>query len=511
MPEVPVSKARSAFAPLPTLVAWSIFAYGIVYKVVLPALAESLGYGQGSEFAPVVILLAGVHWTLACVPLLLFGSKVGVVHPLAFPMLFSTAKEIVFSPALLVAPFFGELHLYAVSQPSASLALGDVGFDDVMVARTLHQAAEVVALVAFYTGYIVVAQIETRPAQNSTAPPITAVTIAAVAWCAASAVALFGFVQVRGGLESHLVQLTTPRYAQFESAGHLVLLIKSAGIAALALASFGLTIRAPLMALVTGYALLATFLVDGARTGPIYVVVLLLLVRIMVTRRLPSLRLSAAAYLAVVLIGALGLIRHDWNANRVRWEVLNPDQHGAWIEKAFFEVATRRSEEADVAVFARREETGSLGGRSYLGAALFFVPRSLWPEKPRTAGVYNNHYNFSRTYLAQDFPQGWGIPISGPTEAYWNFGWVGVLVVFFGTGGILRVLARWMHARGGRGFSAVLLATGLLYLDGTGDGFTRFAQHACTLGAIAVTARLAQVLLGRFRRPARVAPQPSPA
>jgi hypothetical protein len=160
----------------------------------------------------------------------------------------------------------------------------------------------------------------------------------------------------------------------------------------------------------------------------------------------------------------------------------------------------RRAEEPDVAVLARLDESGFLAGRTYLGSLLFFVPRSLWPDKPRTAGAYNNHYNFARTYVTHDFPRGWGIPVGGPTEAFWNFGWVGVLLIFAAVGATLRILFTIAKRGGGRGCPAVLLALGLLYLNGTGDGLTRFAQHASSLVLIALTARSFHALTTNSRR-----------
>jgi hypothetical protein len=373
------------------------------YKVLFPALAESLGHGQGHELASLVILLAGLHWTVACAPILLEGRSVGLVHPLAFPLLFATAKELLLSS--LVAPFFGRLHLLAVTYPSTSLALGDVSFDDVMAARALHKGIELVAVLAFYAGYFFVAQIRVPRGPSRSPPPVGAMTAAAVAWSALSFLALIALLHFRGGLESRLLKLTTQRYAQFESLGHIILVIKIAGIAALALACRGVTMRSGVMFLVASYALLCSFVVDGARSGPIYLMLLLLFVRAMFDHRLPTIRFLLAACLTLAALGAFGLIRHDWNAERLRWEVLRPEEHGAWLEKAFSEVARRRAEEADVAALARLHETGMLGGRTYLGSLLFFVPRSLWPEKPRSAGAYNNHYNFSRTYVTNDFPR----------------------------------------------------------------------------------------------------------
>lgn len=479
---------------------FAVFGYGIAYKVVLPCLAEALGYGEGSELASVVILLTGLNWTAACAPALLFRHSLGVLHPLCFPVLFTTSKEILLSPALVMAPLFGELHLFAVTKAATSTALSDVSFNDVMHARVAYQGIEFVSIIAYYVGYMVMAHTRLTLFDRRTVTSLASLKVAALIWTGLSVTALVAFLGLRGGIERHLVQLTTVRFEQFESFGHMILLIKIAGIAALALACWGVPMWSPALLLTAGYGLVASYLADGARSGPIYLVFLLISVAMLMRRRLPTARLVLAGCFTLAVLGALGLLRHDWNADRVRWEMLRPAQHAAWLEKAFSEVARRRSEEADVAVLARIAETGMLGGKTYLGAMFFFVPRTLWPEKPRTAGAYNNHFNFSRSYVVSEFPRAWGIPIRGATEAYWNFGLSGVLIVFFVIGAGLRLLAASVCAHGGRGYAAALFAIGLLYLDGTGDGLTRFAQHATGLALIAGTARLIHVILFAGRR-----------
>lgn len=466
----------------------------------MPSLAEAFGYGEGSGISSVVIFLGALNWTVACAPMLLLGRSIGVLHPLAFPVLFATAKEVLLSPLLLVAPLFGELQLFAVTKAATSPALGDVSFDDVMRARAAYEAIELAAMVAYYSGYAVTSVVRFRFSAPRWQPSIAALKITSLLWVAISAAALVAFLDLRGGIEAHLVQLTTLRFEQFETLGHLLLLIKIASIAALALASHGLSMRSPVIVVTYFYALVATYLADGARSGPVYFLLLLLVIGAMIRRRLPTFRLALASCFVLAALGALGLLRHDWNADRVRWEVFRPAQHAAWLEKALSEVARRRSEEPDVAVLARIDESGLLDGKTYLGAIFFFVPRSIWPEKPRTAGAYNNHFNFSRSYIVSNFPRSWGIPIAGSTEAYWNFGCIGVLVLYFIIGAVLRVLAALAYARSGRGYAAALFAIGLLYLDGTGDGLTRFAQHATALALIAVTARVVHAMLFTGRR-----------
>ncbi|MER9670164.1 O-antigen polymerase [Mesorhizobium sp. M0203] len=68
---------------------------------------------------------------------------------------------------------------------------------------------------------------------------------------------------------------------------------------------------------------------------------------------------------------------------------------------------------------------GSQWGRQFLGALLFWVPRSVWPDKPIGTGAQ------VATDLGLSFTN-----LSAPlwSEAYINFGLIGVLVTFFALG-----------------------------------------------------------------------------
>jgi len=74
-----------------------------------------------------------------------------------------------------------------------------------------------------------------------------------------------------------------------------------------------------------------------------------------------------------------------------------------------------------------------------------------------------------------------------------------VLVIFPAIGGIFRALADIVRARNGHGYSAVVLALALLYLNGSGDGLTRFAQQTFSLVVIAITARFLHHVVGNIR------------
>lgn len=75
-------------------------------------------------------------------------------------------------------------------------------------------------------------------------------------------------------------------------------------------------------------------------------------------------------------------------------------------------------------VINRMSDSDHLGGISYTWWTFGWIPRALWPEKPAVdLGIY-----LKRTILGENSHSGGGINVTGPGEAFINFGWLGMLV-----------------------------------------------------------------------------------
>ena len=68
------------------------------------------------------------------------------------------------------------------------------------------------------------------------------------------------------------------------------------------------------------------------------------------------------------------------------------------------------------------QDVGYLYGKSYLAALTVWVPRYLWPEKP---GLIDGMVG--ETFYNAEV----GIPPGPIGEAYWNFGYLGIPLIFF--------------------------------------------------------------------------------
>jgi hypothetical protein len=76
---------------------------------------------------------------------------------------------------------------------------------------------------------------------------------------------------------------------------------------------------------------------------------------------------------------------------------------------------------------------GDTHGRQLLGALLFWVPRSIWSDKPLSSGqMVGESLGYKFTNLSCPL---WG-------ESYLNFGYTGVIVIFMGYGYLTQILQR---------------------------------------------------------------------
>jgi len=102
------------------------------------------------------------------------------------------------------------------------------------------------------------------------------------------------------------------------------------------------------------------------------------------------------------------------------------------------ETAWTRLSYVNVQTFAMGQYDRGVPGDTLSAALIVLMPRVLWPEKPVTIRMSQDFYELvtgvkSSTHL--------GLGLFG--EGYWNYGWLGVIVVGLITGFIFRVTSSW--------------------------------------------------------------------
>jgi hypothetical protein len=148
------------------------------------------------------------------------------------------------------------------------------------------------------------------------------------------------------------------------------------------------------------------------------------------------------------------------------------------------EVADRASVSGQIAIVHKvPDDVPYLYGATYISAAAFFVPRSLWPAKPRGAGAHVTAIIFEGWPSTAGY-EGQSFPASGMGEAYWNFGTPGVVAVFILFGLFHRVLAQKFMQRPRDPFMALIMAMAVVTLgDISSDSLVGFMQRALLLYA----------------------------
>jgi TM2 domain-containing membrane protein YozV len=104
------------------------------------------------------------------------------------------------------------------------------------------------------------------------------------------------------------------------------------------------------------------------------------------------------------------------------------------LDRAQEEIELRRSLESTVPVIWEGHDLmgGQLWGSTY-GAAIFaFVPRKIWPDKPRGPGSI-----YAQNFLGE-VREGLAVPVNSTAEEYWNFGLLGVILISALYGALIR-------------------------------------------------------------------------
>ena len=141
-------------------------------------------------------------------------------------------------------------------------------------------------------------------------------------------------------------------------------------------------------------------------------------------------------------------------------------------------------------------------GRLYSYMLVTFVPRAVWPDKP-TVNEANQFYQVAYDLKPEDGLQSVSIAVGVLTEAYINFGWVGVPLVMFLLGVFLDFFQRTFFAKtSGLLFNAI----GVVFLPLLLGIEAQMAQYLGGMVQQVVMILIVMLPLLRFRRTAHHAP-----
>lgn len=427
------------FLPMAAPYRIGVVAYLVLYHLIFPVFAV------GGDAGPLVIfrflseaLLVG----LLALPFLVMGRQGGWLHPLMLPGVLMIAKAVFKDPMALLNPIASPMvDLGAGTQSwAASLRLSDMDLELNRIGLTLVGC---LGLAIYYAAFFATRRFRLPPLPLAPGRNVPALAFAVVGTSVVAALILFS---MSGGLSSYLVSMRGGRFAIFAEIGPVLQVITFATtVVTIWLMYERRPFLNPIFVGSVLAALMVALLATGSRSGAVIPAVTLLMLwwaKRGGVRLVPAL---VAAALAYAVIGGFGAIRQDYGSRTVDLSVLSPSNLGTWFSSSTEETARRDDTESDLAAFVGANEAGLLWGRTYVYAVSFWIPRGLWPDKPRAADSYNMWINFVGNPVDAPLPQLgqrtlYGIPVSARVEAYWNFHLLGVILLAIGMGLFHRAL-----------------------------------------------------------------------
>lgn len=363
------------------------------------------------------------------------GSPIGWVHPLVLPALIEISFGVLLSPAQLAAPFLGWFPDY---RPFWHSLLGAWPMGRIQSAQLSLEMMTLVSLIATYCGFAVL-RLGLHPSLSL--PHLSGRRVAVIFILLLMTV--FYFLDRQGGVLNHMAILTLGRFGMRELSGQFLVL--NAFLPYLLIFWYVFSprvLRNPIFLAAFALACGMQFVVTGSRGGMFAPAAALMAAWMLINRRIPVARAMLIGLVAVMFLGALGDIRGSGNQGTVSFEALFDLSLAEQFERSQEEIE-RRDIGTDLAVSALvPREVGHLWGRSYVSAIAFWVPRSVWPDKPRGIGAHVAALLY-KGRGSMDGYEGAGYPVGAPAEAYWNFSWPGVILIFLLFGGITRAIADW--------------------------------------------------------------------
>lgn len=480
---LPPLPAANPFVALSGPARLLLVAYVVVWRM-LPDLAAALQFADLAGAAPAAAgLLAATASNLLlllplCVPRFA-GTPIGWLHPLVLPTLLVLAKDLLKRPesmllpvlAWFTPPALGDYELLRGLSPAEQLAV-----------ITRRDVLLVVAQLAWLAGFAVYARPPglVRIEVGNTVAPVRFAAIVAAGFAV-----LAVLVQGNGGLAAHFAGLALGRFEAREASGHLLVIIGVLPyVILLAGAVRPAVVRRRWFVALLVAASAAQFVATGSRSNTFLPVAAYLALWIWANGRVPAGRIAVLALVPLFAVGLLGGLRASGLGLGDEPAAAAPVSLDAasLVERAREEIAGRDAVSGEIAILQKvPDEVPYLYGLTYVSAVAFFVPRSLWPEKPRGVGAHVAAMLFEGWpstvgYTGQSFPAG------GMAEAYWNFGVGGVIVAFAAFGLFYRLLAQRFLARPQDPFAVVLLVMALVTLgDVDSDSVVGFLQRTVLL------------------------------
>ncbi len=248
------------------------------------------------------------------------------------------------------------------------------------------------------------------------------------------------FMQTNGGIAAYVQSWAFGRSRVLVGNFYFILLIGMAPVACLLWYSDRPSaLRSPLFWTLTVTSLLIQYLSSGSRSAVVYPLIIALLLWIQQQSKFNVRHLLGIISLGMVIIYLLSTLlafrQNLWvQNNNIDWLSLVGIGTTDSDNSAVSELVSRSTSYSGAYPILAKvpQDVAYLKGRSYLTIITTIIPRNLWPNKP--SGVDGQ---VGRTF----FNLSSGVPPSPIGEAYWNFGGLGIVGVFF----LFGVFQSWLY------------------------------------------------------------------
>ena len=457
----------------------AIMVYVLVYRIITPPV-NAYVMDTGASLIWLRALSNTLYQGTLFFPIL-FMRRVGIFHPLAFPALYDAAFSVVFDPTHLFLPFLTADRQFLAASTSYSIFMWGVGGAQYANLNIKLDIICSIFLIATYAGFML---LRSRDEQGVTCRRDIDrfIPVAAACYLTLAILGGFVFIMARGGVEQQILSFYKGRYESLSGLGVFSTPVKTAVVALMLWVAATPGRRLPMLLVIMGLCLIPPYwLVDGSRSSLIILLLSVIVVYSLKARAIPKKALVVAGTFAFIAFGLLGLLRRDYHATEVNFSVFSGAGLLEAVQASQSETNKRGAEEGDIAVVKVMDRMGPLMGRSYLSVLALPVPRAVWPDKPKNIFTYVNWVAFQGKPIDSLAPNTWGIPVRSATEAYWNFGYTGLVLMGLLVGLGQRYMFNALRNNPASVPLVVLYLEALLYLNGGSRWAFYFIQNGATL------------------------------
>jgi hypothetical protein len=427
--------------PVPRIFQAILIAYVLLTgELVRGAQAALFGLQGGGDAAFTIAVLLAVALDIARIaPLFLYARHpLGILHPLILAA--------VLWPLLIAMPTtieeFGGLGGLLLGEPVSPPFYAGLGWmpgPEIWRAVAWANLCALAALLSIYAGYALARDrdpsVVAPPRRHSKEFDGKRLRAVAIVLIGISVAVLLFLISLRGGLALHLADMARGRFRSMAGLGPLVATVDLGLIALIVwVAARPEDVGKPIFPILMVGVAAAQFISNGARSAAFAAFMLVGLAWALRTRRIPWRLAVILIPLFFLAFGALNIIRTSGFAGQTATEAIQNADTAEVLGRAQEEIDLRRALESTVPVVWEGHDVmgGPLWGSSY-GAALFaFVPREVWPEKPRGPGSI-----YAQNFLGE-VREGLAVPVNATAEEYWNFGIIGVILISALFGALIR-------------------------------------------------------------------------